>query len=48
VPTGVSGQGEIGTVRFGGWSIVNDAQNANWVPVNDSQVTNWVEVDVAA
>ena len=48
IVTGVSSVGAVGTVKFGGWSIVNDSQTANWVVVNDSQVADWVEVDVAA
>ena len=46
--TGVSGVGAVGTVKFGGWTQINDAQNPNWVAVNGAQVPNWIDVDVAA
>ena len=45
VVTGVFANGLVGSVRIGGWSVVNDAQTANWAVVNDAQANNWVVVD---
>ena len=45
---GVYGIGAIGTVKFGGWTSVDDFQNPNWVPVDDAQNVLWEEIDVAA
>jgi hypothetical protein len=38
----------VGTVKIGGWTNINDAQDPNWVDVNDTQNPSWVNIDKAA
>jgi hypothetical protein len=42
--TGVQATGQLGTINYFYWSVIDDGQVPNWQNVNDSQTPNWQNV----
>lgn len=42
--TGVVGVGGVGVIKIGGWTNVDDVQNANWAAITTTQNPGWTNV----